>query len=86
MGQFEYVNGMVNAGYKEIDASESPVKWDKKRGVIYLNKDNMYAMVDKQGYFVHWEHPRETEQVKGIYEYKKMIKVEIKNEDIDNGW
>jgi hypothetical protein len=67
---------MMNAGYKEIDKSECPVVWGKKRKVIYLNKENRYAMVDQHGQFVHWEHPKETESVKSRYQYKKPPKIE----------
>ena len=82
MSQLNYINGMINAGYKEIDKSESPAVWSKKRKVIYLNKDNMYAMVDQHGHFVHWSHPRDTENVRKRYEYDKTIKIK----PITTGW
>ncbi len=71
MSQLNYLNAMANRGYKEIDKSESPVVWGKKRKVMYINKDNWYAMVDQHGHFVHWEHPKDTEGVKQRYEYVK---------------
>lgn len=75
MGQLEYVNGMCNNGYEEIEKEDCPVKWGKKRKVIYLKRDNWYAMVDQHGHFVHWEHPNETEKVRARYEIKKEPKM-----------
>ena len=71
MSQLGYMNGMINAGYEEIDKSECPAIWIRKRKVLYLKKDNMYAMVDQHGHFVHWNHPEDTEKVKKRYEYVK---------------
>lgn len=76
MSQLGYINAMVNRGYKEIDKSECPVVWGKKRKVLYLSKDNMYAMVDQHGHFVHWIDPEDTEQVRRRYEYIKQPKIE----------
>jgi len=75
MSQLNYVTAMINVGYEEIDKKESPVVWGRKRKVLYLNKGDMYAMVDQHGHFVHWKHPEETEKVKMRYEYVKEPKV-----------
>lgn len=82
MSQINYINAMANSGYKEIDKSESPVTWVRKRKVIYLNKDDRYAMVDQHGQFVHWKHPEDTEGIKKRYEYEKKPKVK----PITTGW
>lgn len=82
MSQLSYMNAMANVGYEEIDKSECPVVWSKKRKVLYLRKGDRYAMVDQHGHFVHWKHPEDTENVKKRYEYVKSPKVK----PITTGW
>ena len=90
MSQLSYINAMANNGYKEIEKFESPVIWIKKRKVLYLNKGEMYAMVDQHGHFVHWKHPEDTETVKKRYEYVKQSKVKpittAWTNDIEEEW
>lgn len=87
MSQLAYVNGMCNNGYKEINNDECPVNWAKKRGVIYLQKEDMYAMVNKHGCFVHWKHPEETDTVQKRYGEEIKPKVEgYWGEKNSNNW
>lgn len=66
MSQLNYVSEMIDCGYKEISFKDCPVIWSR-RDVLYFQKGNYYAMVNSHGFFVNWEHPKETEIVNKNY-------------------